>query len=404
VSLKELLVDGLWIVFFIGISGAGVMFGRQSGFGDTERYFWLPADLIVAALLLSGQREFIILIRKNAIFISWAALACLSSLWSLTPGLSLYYGIQLFFTIMVGFMLLINRDLQRILQIIFVAFLVCAILSIAAVAFRLGTPISLGGDWLGVFAHKNVLGSLMVIAMLSGICLLLEGWRPLFTMAGIVVATALLVLSRSGTSLTSTVVVLAILPLAIGYRKGPGTFVVCVGIVIAALAAGLLMFEVMDRDAVQSVLAALGKDQTLTGRTVLWDLGIEAYESRPWLGFGFRGYWEGAGTTAQYLRYLVDQPLWFFHNNFIEVAVAFGFIGPILLAAGFVVGLFLVVRAYAVDPQPVKIWPILMVAHVFVFCFAENPLFSNHSPYQLLFIVAVGSVFQGDVVRRRWSQ
>jgi hypothetical protein len=51
----------------------------------------------------------------------------------------------------------------------------------------------------------------------------------------------------------------------------------------------------------------------------------------------------------------------------------------------------------------VKIWPILMVAHVFVFCFAENPLFSNHSPYQLLFIVAVGSVFQGDVVRRRWS-
>ncbi len=403
VSFGELSVDGLWIAFFIGISGAGINFSRDLGLGDIERFFWLPADLIVVALLLSGQRELIAAIRKNALFISWPVLACLSSIWSLAPGASLYFGAQLFFTIMAGLMLLINRDLQRILQIIFIAFLACALLSIAAVFFRLGTPIGPAGEWWGVFGHKNVLGSLMVIAMLSGICLLLEGWRPLLTIVGILIAAALLVLSRSGTSVTSAAVVLAILPLAICFRRGPGTFTVGVGISVVALAACFLLFEAMDLDGVQFALSALGKDQTLTGRTVLWDLGIEAYESRPWLGFGFRGYWEGAGTTAEYLRYLSGQTLWFFHNNFIEVAVAFGFIGPILLAAGFAVGLYRVVRAFVVDPQPVRIWPILMVVHVFVFCFAENPLFCNHSPYQLLFMVAVGSVFQGDVMRQRWS-
>jgi O-antigen ligase len=382
-------------MFFLGASSVGFVTGIE----NTERFVWFPAYLAVLALLYRRHDEYLRLMGENAIFVSWALLACLSSLWSLAPGISLYQGLQLFFTIMFALVLLMRVSLQRIQQYLFIALLLTAAVSVVFTILFPDRAFFISGAWKGAFPHKNVFGSVMALLMLTGICLFLQGWRPLFTLSGVIAAAALLVLSRSGASIIAVAAAMAIVPLAMSFRKGPLTFTACVGLLIVATAGVLFLFEVTDNDLIQTALASVGKDDTLTGRTVLWDLGIEAFESRPWLGFGYKGYWEGFGTTASYLRFVIGADLWFFHNNFIEVAVAFGVIGPVLLLGGLIFALVRVVRAFAIDPRPVRLWPILVVVQTASLCMAENPLFTNHGFYQLLLVVAAGSASNGAIRR-----
>ena len=51
------------------------------------------------------------------------------------------------------------------------------------------------------------------------------------------------------------------------------------------------------------VTADVGKDATLTGRTDLWNVAITMIARRPWLGYGYGGFWRGwTGESAEFWR------------------------------------------------------------------------------------------------------
>ena len=384
-SLVRLGTDALWVAFIFVACYATTPVKDLA----LERYFWLAADIAVFALLLYQTSKFARILSDNLVVLSWPILACASALWSVTPALSLYHGVQLLMTVLVGCYLCIYANLERILQLLFVALLAAAVLSALYVIASPHTAIGTGGEWQGLFPHKNVLGHMMALLILTGVCLFLQGWRPLVSGSGIVIATALILLSRSGVGLVAIAIALAPLPLAILVRTGWIAFSIAIGLMLIVLSTSLLVAEFYHLDVVQYVLDVLGKNSTLTGRTLLWEFGWEAYNERPWLGFGFKGYWESPATTATLLRAVIGQDLWFFHNNFVDVAVAFGTLGPIALAVGLGFGFFSTIRAFLLDPQYVKLWPILFLIFVLVLTNVENPLFQNHSIHQLLFVVAL---------------
>jgi O-antigen ligase len=396
-GVTRVVVDALWIIFFIGATFAAYPLGLES----PERLVWFPADIAVVALFMSRKREFLELMKSNAIVVSWPALACLSAAWSFAPGMSLYHGLQLFMTVMVGFMLLMWADLKDILRLLFYSLFVCAVLSLVYVQLNPHLGLNEFGEWLGVFPHKNVLGGMMALMILVGLPLLFQGWRPLLTIAGLALAALLLSLSRSAAALSALVPTLLFFPVVVAFRKGWAAVLITVALMIIAVSLSLLFVEDMNIDLIETALSKLGKDSTLTGRTILWDIGSEAFDSRPWLGFGFKGYWEGAGTSAPYLRFVIGQDLWFFHNNFIEVAVAFGFIGPVILGLGYCFLFYRAAKLLLGDRQFVNCWPMLFGVFVLIFCNAENPLFINHGLYQLLFVVAAGAGSRGVSYEQR---
>src|SRR3546814_17766367 len=62
------------------------------------------------------------------------------------------------------------------------------------------------------------------------------------------------------------------------------------GLTVVSLALwGLLAF---DMNPVDLALEALGKERTLTGRPVLWELALRMIEARPWFGNGFAAFWK----------------------------------------------------------------------------------------------------------------
>ena len=382
------LTDTVWIIFLI----VAVYATNPLKHYELERYAWLMADAAILALFLYRPIPFLKIIGRNLIVLSWPLLAIVSTIWSVAPGTSLWFGVQLLLTILVGLYLCIYADLEHVLKLLFTALLISAVLSIIYLIVSPGSARWYHGELVGVFPHKNVLGHVMVLLIFTGLCLFLQGWRPYLAISGAILGLLLLGMSRSGVGTVVLALALAVFPIGILYRAGPSLLTLAAGGALTLLSAALLIVEINRFDLMQSVLEALGKDASLTGRTILWDFAMDAYNTRPWLGFGYRGYWSNPDPSGvSTLHFIMGLQVAFFHNCFIETLVAFGILGPILLTAGLIVAFFRAVRLFVADPQYVHLWSIIFLALVVVLAYVENPLFQNHGIHQLLFAVAAAS-------------
>jgi exopolysaccharide production protein ExoQ len=282
-------------------------------------------------------------------------------------------------------------DRQRIPKLVYMGLLVCLISSIAFKFLNSRAAYDVNGAFMGVFTQKNVLGSMMTLLIFTSACLFLSRWRPFLTLGTAAAAAVVLVISKSGTGLITTVLTLLPIVLAFFLRRGGRTLAFGTGLILLAAGAACAIVAFLEIDVIGLVLSSVGKDSTLTGRTILWSFGMDAFETHPWLGFGYKGYWESTQSTVFYLRYVIGQNLWFFHNNFIEVAVAFGVMGPILLIAGIAQAFSRSLRVFVRDHQYLSLWYVLFVICVMLDAMVEYPLFLNHGLYQFLFVAVLAS-------------
>ena len=146
---------------------------------------------------------------------------------------------------------------------------------------------------------------------------------------------ALLVKSQSATSILALAAVLGIqfwLRLALLFAPRVRKASMTVGVVCAIGA----VFIGLNLGGFDLLLAAFGKDSTLTGRTYLWSQGWAAAAQAPFFGVGYQAYWVQGFSEAERLWeefYIGSRSGFHFHNTFIEVAVELGLFGVALITA-----------------------------------------------------------------------
>lgn len=97
-----------------------------------------------------------------------------------------------------------------------------------------------------------------------------------------------------------------------------------------ALAAGLIVFGLMQFDAQNSLLEAFGKDSTMTGRTYLWSIAERIMAEKPLTGLGAEGFWRaelGAANSITEYFFFESYSRFSFHNSYLENGVALGYPG-----------------------------------------------------------------------------
>lgn len=99
------------------------------------------------------------------------------------------------------------------------------------------------------------------------------------------------------------------------------------GVIISALVIGALTAHI------DALLTLLGRDPTLTGRTLLWDWGIQTWLQSPLLGWGFSGYFNGPDAIAisDAIKSFENYNVPHFHQSYIQTAVDLGAPGLIIL-------------------------------------------------------------------------
>ncbi len=384
-ALLTRLEPVFWVAFLLAISG-GLAFPLGTGVG--EKLFWLAGDLLAVGLCALAPALYARHVFRNMHLFSWPFLAILSGLWSLAPGLSVYHGVQLAMTMLVGLVLRERFGLAGLAKLLWAALVVSLVLSILiGIANPPGSRMW-HGEWRGTFSHKNTLGAAMVLLIYTSLALAWAGWRPILTLLAAGAAFPVLVLSWSGAAMITLAAVIATLPPVAAWRLGLRAVGMTAALAVSMAAAATMIFVVSGTDPYSFALDLLGKDQTLTGRTLLWEFGLEQFQRNPLLGVGYNAYWESAATSAAYLRYWIGQDLWSFHNNFVDVMVALGSIGLVAFVIGLVVSLYHAISRFLLSRGPVDAWALFFLVHVLVVSIAEEPLFYNHSLYQLLLVVA----------------
>lgn len=309
------------------------VFAYSSRFGQVSilAYYglWLPLVLVDYRNVLGNYTRYLWIF-------GFAVFACLTMFWSAAPAQSARTGIQYFTHVVCALIAMRVLDIRTLSR--------GAILGVGLVlaySFAFGVyhadPLDGTVSFVGAFASKNQLGfyaSLGVYFAVTAIVVLRERGLSLATAGGVFLLSAYaLVASQSATSVLTTAAAVAC---CLGLRlllwlspKNRRTLFIAGLILLVIGGAGFI-----SAGGYGMVLGAFGKDTTLTGRTYLWQQGIEAAAANPWVGLGYQAYWVQGFSEAERLWeefYIGSRAGFHFHNTPIEAMVETGFIGLVLL-------------------------------------------------------------------------
>lgn len=351
----------LWLLVPLMILPEGLDFSRltvaagtdanSGGAGNTPSHLlWMLALGASSALLLwRAALSFRLMGEINPWFLVLLVLACFSLGWSIDPGLSLrrFVRVLALVSCLVVFVCVgwHERRLQAVLRPLLTSLLLGSLvfgLVWPEYAIHTETSHELRGAWRGLTSHKNALGSLAATGCLlwchAGLS---REVRPGRSLAGVGVALACLLLSRSTTSLLAALIccgiLLLLLPATGGRRRWLGRL--AIPTLCASLFFGLTSVSSQPGVSLVSAPIALlaGKDTSLTGRTAIWAIVREHIALRPTLGSGYGAYWapnRGRGTeSAIFVRRLAGFYPGSAHNGYLDLTNDLGVVGLAALAA-----------------------------------------------------------------------
>jgi O-antigen ligase len=152
--------------------------------------------------------------------------------------------------------------------------------------------------------------------------------RRLFWIGVSAAAFALVVLSTSKTALVTSLLGLGVIGFCAVIRRGPVQTVIATAAVLATLIAGAGIVLL----APDLIVAALGRDLTLTGRTDIWEASARFVAAQPWLGYGYYAFWLPENGPAYWVREVVQWPVASAHSSWLELALGLGRAGVVLFA------------------------------------------------------------------------
>lgn len=190
-----------------------------------------------------------------------------------------------------------------------------------------------GADFQGIFPHKNILGEAMSVGVLAGLhAMRVSRGSRLRNVFIICVCATVAVMSKSTTSMVVVLVLFVLDVIGRLYlRGGRARFV---SMWLGLLSAGMVIFFLLNES---TLLELLGKDPTLTGRTTFWPYVIDNIFKRPFLGWGYFGFWTPFNPIAlQIAEAIRGDDNWYVwiipnaHNGLLEALLEIGFVGTFL--------------------------------------------------------------------------
>jgi O-antigen ligase len=226
------------------------------------------------------------------------------------------------------------------------------------------------GLWRGVFSHKITLGC---FAAMTLSLLLFYGWRafsnPLTYLVAVVCALVCIVKAGSATALVTCVVMLGLLVLThhIALRHGS----LRRALIRISMIGSALFLLAMFTGALNMLSELLGRSSDLTGRTDIWNALLGYIHANNWVtGYGF-------SAGIDFVSLMVMSSFGDFvgeaHNGFLEMVVAFGYPGAILVYGVLIMMLVKSRRLMASVP------PFAVKVSVFPFCFLVTFLSSSYA-------------------------
>jgi O-antigen ligase len=359
---------------------------------EPNKIFWFAGYVAVLIFAVRRPNALLKCVQQNYVVLLLPALAFLSAIWSPSPGVDLYNSFQFLMTNLIGFVIVLRYGERASIHMLLMSLGLSVILSLAYYFISPTAAVVAWADGLrGIYHTKNEMASTAALFTLLAVATFIGEKRRWYLAAAACLGIVAVLATRSGTSIIATTLALSLVPTIFLYGRNRSLVPFAVGlqlIVCVSIAAFIVFAHV---DLFDALLESIGKDSTLTGRTVLWGFAVDGFLHNPWLGHGFKGWWDPSNPNVFFLRYVVGQDLWYFHNVYLEISVSFGILGAGLMLLTLATSYKRALRALLEASTAPNIWNVLFLSYITIDCMAENALFVNHHIHQLILAMIFAS-------------
>jgi exopolysaccharide production protein ExoQ len=313
-------------------------------------------------------------------FVPWVIViyGALSVIWSEQPMQSLRGASQIALSVLAALMFAHGLRARSFIASIMFAF-------IASNVAYLFVP--------SVFGSKNMVGQSLAIVVLASFWVLLDRQQTtivrLIALVALFAAPPIFISANSEGALLAGVLALAcsLIPFLMrGLHPNTRTFLVCFGALVggAAVTLSLLLFD----NLFDLLLQSIGKDVSLTGRTLLWSHALSVIADHPF-GVGLQAYWNDSNIDAIrfWETFYIDNHYGFhFHDLWLETGVELGVIGIVIAAVTTLIVFFSVWRWVLQKPAPESCFFAGFVTFILARTVGEVELYAQFSMTSMLFL------------------
>ena len=398
--------------------------------------------IITACLLFKHRQKIINLLIKEKFILILMGLALVSFFWSELPIITIKRSIALVGTTLFGIYFGINYSIKEQIKLLGWAFALVILLNFIFVLVFPEYAIMAGeheGIWRGIYTHKNTLGSIMALSSIVFLLWAVDSHKYKFVLwVGFSFSITFLLFSTSKTALLSCVTVLTLLCIYWTLHK---YYKYILPTLMAIILIGGSLFLQYSSDfflpialsnrlsAPQEVITndsqvvnqpplvdntpvikqppsvnntSVTKQppsvdaksiKTMTGRTKLWPKVWEMIKKRPWLGYGYSGFWNGWDGPSAEVWNASEWKAINAHNGLLDLWLDIGIFGVSIFMIGFIIsflkGITGILKLGKVD----ILLPLSYLVFFLLVNFPDSKLFKHNSIFWLLYVAFTFSIF-----------
>ena len=390
------IADFFYMAFIIFISSnAFVFLGLHS-------FLWLMAYAYALMRISMRLSSVLKTLRRNWIFLLYPILSMASVLWSDVPMETARVSIQLTFTVVIAIFVGMRFTLGQIFAAMAITLFFCIAMSAANLNGAFQPPYDQRNNFKGIFLSKNALGHravLFSVICIFGMFLIPKLSLTLRLLFAIGLATNVLLISISGSAtavgLSGILALTGLLVWLLLTVRGGWAVVTIVALV--PLGASVFIILSLGLDPISGGLQLLGRDPTLTGRTVLWEFAIQHLGEKPFLGYGTRGFWGHPDMQARVLQLQAryGDGVSSFHNLVLELLIMLGPLGLLVHTMAMVTTLYRSMQRSKFYNDSYAAWAFTVTLGMYIMAMVNPQLFQQHAlPFFLVVAFGVSLSFR----------
>lgn len=330
-------------------------------------------------------KSLIATVKRNRSLYLLVALSYLSFIWSKFPEFTLSSATEVVMMTLFGLYFATRFSLKEQVEIVACTLLIAGLYS---TVIALGFPL-VGveqefhkGAWKGVYGQKNIFGSMMVLSSLTFFTLP-KGNSILYKWFGFTFSLVLMLLSTSKTCLVVSLLVMLIVMFYKNFKWQGKISVIVINILILILAcvAVVVLTNWIE------LITGLGRDPTLTGRTLIWNAMIAKIMQQPLFGYGLNAFWAPNSPYAIEVGHALGST-WIppnGHNGLLDLSVDVGLVGlALFFISYFTTFVRSLKRAYA-SKNSEDIWSLAYLSFLAMNNVTESYLMHEYNQYWVLY-------------------
>jgi O-antigen ligase len=318
----------------------------------------IAAALLVLAVLLNGRTGR--LQSSNIVLpLALAVLCIASALWSPVPAVTVRGATAILLLTLAAWIIASRMSLTDLLLGCGVAFRLLLVTSLLLVIVRpdigLVSDAYEQGAVKGLFVHRNILSFVSVAAAITFFVSRKARSRKALVYLDLLVAVYCLYAAKSSSAVV-VIGVVVLLWLGMGLaRKFNGATRMLVSLFIASSAAGGVILALT---ALPELFGGLGRDTTLTGRTIIWEAVTAEVQHQPLLGGGWMGVWHRGLAISYRIWSVTGFEVYHAHNGYLDMLLQLGVLGLALLSGILLFCCMWGARLAIRSNSPITMWPI----------------------------------------------